>query len=95
MKYKKVGYDYFSYILFSSLLFPLNELMYILNGVLSLKFRSLEVPLSIQNIPVQGTVSLKLLGGKLAPKLGYFVLRKELLNFSETVPRSKFTGLKS
>ena len=30
---------------------------------------------------VQGTFSLKLLGGKLAPKLVYFVLRKELLNF--------------
>ena len=28
---------------------------------------------------VQGTISLKLLGGKLAPKLVYFVLRKELL----------------
>ena len=27
-----------------------------------------------------GTVSLKLLGGKLAPKLVYFVLRTELLN---------------
>ena len=27
-----------------------------------------------------GTVSLKLLGGKSAPKLVYFVLRKELLN---------------
>ena len=27
----------------------------------------------------QGTVSLKLLGGKLAPKLVYLVLRKELL----------------
>ena len=33
-----------------------------------------------------GTISLKLLRGKLALKLVYFVLRKELLNFSETVP---------
>ena len=28
-----------------------------------------------------GAVSLKLLGGKLGPKLIYFVLRKELLKF--------------
>ena len=33
-----------------------------------------------------GAVSLKLLGGKLALKLVYFVLRKELLNFSEMAP---------
>ena len=35
-----------------------------------------------------GAVSLKLLGGKLAPKLVYFVLRKELLNLSEMAPWS-------
>ena len=29
----------------------------------------------------QGAISLKLLGGKLAPKVVYFVLRKELLKF--------------
>ena len=29
----------------------------------------------------QGAVSLKLAGGQLAPKLVYFVLRTELLNF--------------
>ena len=37
----------------------------------------------------QGAISLKVLVSKLAPKLVYFVLRKELLNFSETVPRLK------
>ena len=35
------------------------------------------------NAKYQGTISLNLLGGKLAPKLVYLVLRKELLNFSE------------
>ena len=30
-----------------------------------------------------GAVSLKLLAGKLAPKLVYFVLENELLNFNE------------
>ena len=34
----------------------------------------------------QGAVSLKLLGGKLAPKLVYFDLRKELFNFNEMHP---------
>ena len=35
----------------------------------------------------QGAISLfKLLGSKLGPKLGYFVLPKERLNFSETAP---------
>ena len=34
-----------------------------------------------------GTISLKRLGGKLAPKLVYIVLREELLNFSEVAPR--------
>ena len=40
-------------------------------------------------ILIQGAISLKLLGGKLAPKLVYMVLRKELLNVysSETAPR--------
>ena len=33
-----------------------------------------------------GIVSLRLLGGKFTPKLVYFVLRKELLNFSKTIP---------
>ena len=33
-----------------------------------------------------GAVSLKLLGGTLAPKLVYFVLKKELLNLSEWHP---------
>ena len=40
--------------------------------------------------PNQGAISLKLVGGKLAPKLLYFVLKKELLNFSETAPASSF-----
>ena len=31
---------------------------------------------------------LKLSGGKLAPKLVYFELKKELLNLSEMTPRS-------
>ena len=31
-------------------------------------------------------VSIKVLGGKLASKLVYFVQRKELLNFTETAP---------
>ena len=34
-----------------------------------------------------GIISLKLLGDNLAPKLGYFILEKELLNFSEMSPR--------
>ena len=34
-------------------------------------------------------VSLKLLGGKLAPKPVYFVLRKELLNLREMAPWTK------
>ena len=34
---------------------------------------------SAAGIKTQGTVSLKLLGGKSAPKPVYFVLRKELL----------------
>ena len=34
----------------------------------------------------QGTISLKHLGGKIAPKLVYFVLKKELLNVSEMAP---------
>ena len=34
-----------------------------------------------------GAVSLKLPRGRLTAKLVYFVLRKELLNFSETAPR--------
>ena len=38
----------------------------------------------------QGTISLKLLGGKLAPKLVYFALRKELINFSEMAPREAY-----
>ena len=33
-----------------------------------------------------GVISLKLLRGELAPKLVYFVLKKELLNFSEIAP---------
>ena len=33
-----------------------------------------------------GPVSLKPSGGKLAPKLVYFLLEKELLNFGETAP---------
>ena len=33
-----------------------------------------------------GAVSLKLLGGKLAPKAVYFIMRKELLNLSEMAP---------
>ena len=36
----------------------------------------------------QGAISLKLLGGKLAPKLIHFVLRKELLRLSEMAPRT-------
>ena len=32
-------------------------------------------------------VSLKQLEGKSTPKVVYFVLKKELLNFSETAPR--------
>ena len=36
------------------------------------------------NLKYLGAVSLKLLGGKLAPQLIDFVLKKELLNFSET-----------
>ena len=32
----------------------------------------------------QSAVSLKHLGGELAPKLVYFVLKKELLKFNET-----------
>ena len=35
-----------------------------------------------------GAISLKVLGGKFAPKLVYFVLRKELLTFSEMAPWS-------
>ena len=35
----------------------------------------------------QGVVSLKPLGGKLAPELVHFVLKKELLNFSEMAPK--------
>ena len=35
-----------------------------------------------------GAVSIKLSGAKLAPKIVCFVLRKELLNFSEMVPCS-------
>ena len=31
-------------------------------------------------------IALKLLGGKLAPKLLFFVLKQELLNFSEMAP---------
>ena len=38
-------------------------------------------------ITIQGAISLKLIGGKVAPKLLYFVLRKELLNLSEMPPR--------
>ena len=38
----------------------------------------------------QGAVSLKPLGGKFAPKMIYFVLRKELLNLSEMAPRFTF-----
>ena len=34
---------------------------------------------SLTRLVDQGTISLKLLGGKLAPKLVYFVLRKEVL----------------
>ena len=37
---------------------------------------------------VQGAVSLKHLGGLKAPKVVYFVLEKELLNLSETAPRT-------
>ena len=37
----------------------------------------------------QDTVSLELFGDKTAPKLLYFVLEKELLNFIETAPRRK------
>ena len=33
-----------------------------------------------------GTISLKHVGGKTAPKLVYFVLEKELINFSEMAP---------
>ena len=33
-----------------------------------------------------GAVSLKFIGGKLAPELVYSVPRKELLSFSEMVP---------
>ena len=36
-----------------------------------------------------GTISLKHLGGKIAPKLVYFVLEKVLLTFSEMAPRWK------
>ena len=35
----------------------------------------------------QGAISLQLLGGKLAPELVYFVLKKVLLNFSEIESR--------
>ena len=42
----------------------------------------------------QGAISLKLLEVKLAPKLVYFVLEKELLGLSEMAPRSmNKTGL--
>ena len=34
-----------------------------------------------------GAVSLKLLGGKLAPELVCFMLNKELVNFGESMPR--------
>ena len=42
--------------------------------------------LSLNQRGYLGTISLKLLGGKLAPKLVHFVLRKELLHFSEMAP---------
>ena len=35
----------------------------------------------------RGAISRKLLGGKLVPKLVYFVLKKELLSFSEKAPK--------
>ena len=38
------------------------------------------------HIQIQGTVSLKLLGGISTPKMIYFVLEKELLDFSEMAP---------
>ena len=47
---------------------------------------------SAAGIEPQGTISLKLLVGKLAPKLVYFVLKKELLNFSEMTPRPLIPG---
>ena len=34
----------------------------------------------------QDAISLKLLGGKLAPKRVYFVLKEELLSLSEIAP---------
>ena len=40
----------------------------------------------------QGAVSLKLFRAKLAPKLVCFVLRKEILYFSEMPPRSYIKG---
>ena len=42
---------------------------------------------------VLGAVSLKLLIGKLANKLVHFILRKELLNFTETAPWSSRTQI--
>ena len=36
-----------------------------------------------------GAISQKLLGGKLAPKLIHFILRKELLRLSEMAPRCR------
>ena len=35
-----------------------------------------------------GIISQKLLGGKIAPKMVYFVLEKELLDFGKTAPWS-------
>ena len=38
----------------------------------------------------QDSISLKLLGGKLAPKVVYFVLRKELLSLMKPPPGTRF-----
>ena len=43
---------------------------------------------SITYSQILGAVSLKLIGGKFAPKLAYFELKKEPLNLSELAPYS-------
>ena len=42
-------------------------------------YKVVQVELKVYVFIVQGAISLKLLGGKLAPKLVYIVLGKELL----------------
>ena len=42
---------------------------------------------TVQQAMRSGTILLKQLGCKIVPKVVYFVLGKEFLNFSETAPR--------